>query len=311
LTSLAGEASRDEVWAAVLGERDRAVRVARRCASPEDVDDCVQEALARVAAMPRIDLDRVGALVTAVTANIAMDGHRGRARLARALDRMRQRPEVPNHADDVCDIEEARWLRAQLTRLSTHERRALQMQADGRTVTEVAAALGVTYKAAEKALGRARRHLRYVWQATAGVMVVVWAGARRSRAAVLPGIAAFAAAAFVMSVTNQPHDADHPATTPDANVSAALTYRVPTPAQRPTSTRPRPAPVIQPAERRAAVHGAIPRHVVATPVVHAKGLVIRRTYVQRRTPGETFAQTVQRCIARGVTVTAGRVGCND
>lgn len=60
------------LWAALLDNRERALRVARaRCADPHDAEDCAQEALARVAAMPSVDLDRIGSLVTAVVSNLA------------------------------------------------------------------------------------------------------------------------------------------------------------------------------------------------------------------------------------------------
>ena len=73
--------ARPELWAALLAERDRAERVARaRCRSRQDAEDCAQEAMARVAAMPDVDLTRIGPLISTVVAHLAVDTHRYAAR---------------------------------------------------------------------------------------------------------------------------------------------------------------------------------------------------------------------------------------
>lgn len=60
----------------------------------------------------------------------------------------------------VCEEAHAGWLLVQAGQLRSLERRALLARVEGLSTVEVAARLGVTAKAAESALGRARRALR-------------------------------------------------------------------------------------------------------------------------------------------------------
>lgn len=58
----------------VLPHRQRLLRLARlRAASPADAEDCVQEALLRVATHARLDQKRVGGLLTTIVLNLCAD----------------------------------------------------------------------------------------------------------------------------------------------------------------------------------------------------------------------------------------------
>jgi RNA polymerase sigma-70 factor (ECF subfamily) len=142
----------EQLWSAIVDNRERAVRVAMaRCARRDDVDDCVQEAITRVAGMKDVDVDRVGPLLTAVVSNLAADRQRARGVALRHQHRVLSTP-VPAPEDQVCEAAEARWLWAQRAALPEQDRRAFELRAQGRGVAEVARELGITYKAAENAL---------------------------------------------------------------------------------------------------------------------------------------------------------------
>lgn len=213
-------AAPDDVWEALLGSRDRAMRVARaRCADPHEAEDCVQEALVRIAAMPNVDISRIGPLVSTVVARLAVDGHRARGRSTRLAGKLRSLDRAaPSPEEDVCDFAEARWLWSLRESLSDQDRRALELRIAGRSVTESAEDLGVTYKAAENSLRRARSRLRTAWAATAALIGVLWV--RR------PAIPATALAAAPVAFL------------------AAATLAVLSPAQAPTPAAPVNGPTI-------------------------------------------------------------------
>jgi RNA polymerase sigma-70 factor (ECF subfamily) len=299
------------VWDAVLAQRPRAERVARaRCASADDVEDCVQEAMARVAAMPDLDLARIGPLVTVVVANLAADACRRRARTARTAARVwRSSVHVPAHDDEICDRYEARWLRSRMDALPAQDRRSLELRAAGLPVGEIAERLGVTYKAAEHALGRARQGMRAVWRATAALAGLLWGARVRAVARTAPGLAAAAlATACLGSVLAQPAE---PPPGGSAAGDAFLTRHAPPTAPRtvPAPRRPRAVPgggagptaqgVAGPARStRAAVAP------VSVGVVRYGGLS-----EEHRDHHETPQQTVERCL-RHVTVAVDHVECD-
>ncbi|MDQ1711910.1 MAG: hypothetical protein QOE45_1360 [Frankiaceae bacterium] len=152
-------------WDLVWPHYDDLLRVARRrtpCAA--DAEDCVSEAMLRTVLHPGLDVARVGAFLTAVTVRVCADLHRDRARSARAAavrsgdDRL-----VPTPEAVVCDRAEATWLAGLLCRsLSAREEAALRARAAGVPPREAGAALGVSVKAADAALTRARSKARPV-----------------------------------------------------------------------------------------------------------------------------------------------------
>lgn len=303
---------REQVWSALLAHRDRAVRVAAaRCGSREEAEDVVQEAFARIAAMPDVDVDRIGPLLSSVVANLAADLHRARTRASRHRHRLLH-PVPPVPEDVVCEKAEARWLWTQRAGLSAQDRRVLELRAAGYTLPESAAQLGITYRAAENALGRARRHLRAVWRATAGLLGAAWAR-RAGRAA---GVASAVPAAVVLALSlgvlpyassapgggvtgpSQAVRAVHATNTADHAATAA------THSPRRLSTSRSSAPRARPTAGASA--GTL---IGRTPVVRAGRAEIGPVPVTRNRGDETLAQTLRHCVDAGVSISLTRLGC--
>jgi RNA polymerase sigma factor (sigma-70 family) len=156
----------------VAPHREHMLAVARRrCASEEDAEDCVQEAMLRVAQFDRLDPARTVALLTSVVARLAVDMHRRRSREQRYQPRLAEAPEQQAPPDEaVLDAGEAQWLASQLPLLPERERAVFTQRAAGYTASETAARLGLTYKSVESAFTRARGRMR-IW-AGAGVLFV-------------------------------------------------------------------------------------------------------------------------------------------
>jgi RNA polymerase sigma factor (sigma-70 family) len=151
-----------ERWQRLAALREGAVRGVRtRTARPDDAEDLVHEAMLRLAARPRVDLadPRACALVVRTACGIAIDRARWQHRQGVLAGRL-VAPCADSPEDVVADRSEAAWLAEALPQLGRMERAALLHTASGLDVGEIAALLGVGYKAAENALGRARRKLR-------------------------------------------------------------------------------------------------------------------------------------------------------
>jgi len=148
-------------WDLVLPYRERLLRIAlRRLPTREDAEDCVQEALIRVAYADALDPARVGHDLTAALARLCAETALAAAG-QRALTRLRceQRDAAPE--DDICDQAEAGWIRQNVvSRLTVRQRDVLEARADGLSTREVARRLNITGKAAESALTRARNRIR-------------------------------------------------------------------------------------------------------------------------------------------------------
>lgn len=303
---------RDGVWQCLVESRERAIRVARaRGAAPDEVDDIVQEAMVRVAGMPRVDTDRIGPLLTVVVANLVTDRHRARSRARRLEQRLAAGADIcPAPEEAVCDAAEARWLLSRTAQLNERDRRALEMRMAGLSVGAAADALGVTYKAAEHALGRARARLRELAKATAGMLPVLlgrrrWAGRPPATVAV--------AAAVIVGVAAAPwHAAAAPPPAADGRTEQAARYVaqaevLPLRARARTRT---PRPAAEVVRARAAARGPAERIVVAGPVT-AGGVRYGGAHVDSQHDEETFAETVQRCLRKGLAVTPDGVECAD
>jgi RNA polymerase sigma-70 factor (ECF subfamily) len=174
------------------------------CASDADIEDCVQEAILRVAQLEGVDPRRVRGLLRTVAFNLAMDLHRDRRRQSRALARI-----GPAHTDgpDVLalDAYEAHRLARHARRLSFRERAALRGRAEGFAPSETATILGDTSKSVHLALARARTTLKRV---AGGALVLLAWRARRLHGglrAAAPTLATLAAAmALVVPLTGHP-----------------------------------------------------------------------------------------------------------
>jgi RNA polymerase sigma factor (sigma-70 family) len=171
------EISRHEMarrWDLVIIHRQRLVRVARSggC-EPHEADDIVHDAFLRVVTLTTVLDQRLPGLLTTVVRRLAVDRVRERAR----SDRIEQRlagysPESAPVDEAACDRSEAHWLAAHLDSLTAHDREVLLFRAAGHTPTSVAETLGMTPKAANCALTRARRTMRALWAGTLAVAVL-------------------------------------------------------------------------------------------------------------------------------------------
>jgi len=160
-----GEAELAARWDRLAGVREPAIRaVHARVPRPEEAEDLVHEALLRLAARPGLDTGDpacLRSLVVTTACGLAIDGWRRERRRERLLDRLGAGlGAAPSAEMRVADRSEAAWLAAGLPDLGSLERAAILHAADGEPVGEIARLLGVGYKAAENALGRARRKLR-------------------------------------------------------------------------------------------------------------------------------------------------------
>ena len=187
------------LWHAAWQERDRLLRIARRHSrNRADAEEVVSEATLRCATHPNLDPGRLAAMLTAVTLRLCV--HRLRARVV--ADRVAPRLLDPPSDDigDVLDRAEAMWLAAEMARLTDPERAVLTARMLGLTLTETADALGVTYRAAEGLLGRARRKMRDVWART---LALLWPRRRGSWPLLAVAGAAVVVAARCGPWTNQ------------------------------------------------------------------------------------------------------------
>jgi RNA polymerase sigma factor (sigma-70 family) len=153
----------DARWALVLPHRERLLTLARRrCASLQDAEDCVQDAMIRVVRFLELDPDRTGPLLTTVVVRMCVDLHRSHQLQQRAVHRLaaRQAALYPSHEDAVCDLDVARVASRMLQALPSREREILAARARGATLLEAATTLGISYKAANSAYARARARLQ-------------------------------------------------------------------------------------------------------------------------------------------------------
>jgi RNA polymerase sigma factor (sigma-70 family) len=314
----------DGRWDLVMQHRERAFRVARaRCASPQDVEDCVQEGMARVVGMPDLDPRRVGSLLSVVVANVAVDGYRHSARARRLQDKV-QATTVHHfsHEEPICDGQEARWLQAQLSTLPARERDVVVLRAEGLSVGEAAVELGITYKAAESAFTRGRGALKALWRATlavlAGVFVKPLQNAQHKAPAVAPlALAAAGAALAVLYVSEPPRPvlaqpppaAVAPAIGVEPGASPPAGRPGPSSAAAPTRAEPDLAVAVAPEPARRTEAEPPSEQVAALPAVDAGPLRRDETTVVREREDETFTETVESCVANGVTISVEEIAC--
>jgi DNA-binding CsgD family transcriptional regulator len=265
--------------------------------------------------MPSVDLDgdKVGSLVSSVIANLAVDGHRARTRTARNQHKLLH--PVPAAPEDlVCERAEARWLWTQRAALPAQDRTVLELRAAGYTLPESAAHLGISYRAAENALGRARRRLKAAWQATAALLAGIWirrAGRAAGAVAAVPAALTLALALGVLPEGPswqggqgaggplQLHAVHATLVLPGPSASPALPRSASRPKARPSPAAVAPRPVPRAGEVTLA----------QTPAVRAGRAKVGPVPVVRRDPDESLLATVRRCLDEGLVVSPTRLGC--
>jgi RNA polymerase sigma-70 factor (ECF subfamily) len=306
--------SREQVWKALLHHKQRALRVARaRAGRAEDAEDLVQEAFVRIAAMPQVDVDRVGSLVSTVVANLAVDEHRRRMRSRRTLARMHDSEVEVARDDEVCDAHEARWLWSLRGQLAPQDRRVLELRARGLSLREVAAELGITYKGAENALGRARAKMRAAWRATLGGCGVFWEhkllrDPHTASAAVPAVVLAAAAVAVAIGITAPPGGPSSPRGQRPAATGPApsLVSPQPVPAPPRAHSMPSPSPVRQ-SEGRSLLPAGGRR--LATRPVDTPILRVEPAGIEEHRGDESFLDSAKRCVEEGVSLRLEALGC--
>jgi RNA polymerase sigma factor (sigma-70 family) len=211
--------------------------------SREEAEDCASEAL--LAVLQRGGLEGVRneeAWLVRIAKRRAADAVRRDVRGRRRAVRLAARAAVlPAREDEeVLDQAEARWLAREADRLLLPDQaRVLAALADGYTVAEAAAGLGMTKRAAESHLHRARQVLRTAWAATLGVLGWITAGLRRCAPAV--PAAAMVVAAVLSAPWGNPGGTTELPRTEDPLVTAETSL----------GGTPRPAPTVQVGARQA------------------------------------------------------------
>jgi RNA polymerase sigma factor (sigma-70 family) len=247
-------------WGDIAANRERLLRIARRrCATREDAEDVVSEAMLRCATFDGIDPERLEAFLTAVTVRLCADVHRAHARGTRAVLRLApERDVTPGPEDGICESVDAEVLSRLLAELPERQRAVLADRARGLSVTQIAERHALTYKATESALARARGAMRAALATAFGVVAGALAALRPRRLAIL-AVPAAATLIVVSPVVRSPwsgEQADGPARRAGAAPEAASTLlrdagdatataktQAPRPASAPRVVRPETEPV--------------------------------------------------------------------
>lgn len=158
-------------WLALWTHRPALYRIARRRLSdPLEAEDVVNEAMLRAAVRP--ELEDPGAWMARVVVNLCTDRRRAEAGCA-ARFRYWATYAIPTESPEhtVCDrLDAHRLLTVTLPSLPATQRRVIELRSLGLDVAGIATTLGMTYKATESALSRARARLR---SAAPGVVPMV------------------------------------------------------------------------------------------------------------------------------------------
>jgi RNA polymerase sigma factor (sigma-70 family) len=279
-----------------------------RCPSQGDVEDCVQEAMLRVAQMPEVDPLRVRGLLTTVANNVAMDMHRDRARQAAACSRMgaTHSPGADALALDSC---EARRLADHARHLSPRERAALGGRADGFAPREIAELLGDTPRSIHLALSRARTSLRRLAEAAGALVPWMRRRGRGSLRLTAPTVVAVTLGLAILGPRLAvPLGGSHPAAAPPPVVAAAGPHGASTIAPpRPAHEAPGRAVTASPA----AVAVAGPdRHTIVRETVGSPQLVQASVGVVEVNPNQPLLTGIQDCLKPGaVSLDPQHAGC--
>jgi RNA polymerase sigma-70 factor (ECF subfamily) len=183
----------------------------------DEAEECAAEALIQILERQPTDVANLQAFMVTVAKRRAID------RL-RTLERIRIRDEklagfagcvVVDVAEDVVARAEARWVNGQAQELlRPHVYEVLQLIADGQSVEQVASALGMTPRAAQSHLRRARMLLRSALAKTLALIGLGFVWLRRN--AMTGATTALAASAMLLGAPNLGGHARAPGPTPRA-----------------------------------------------------------------------------------------------
>ncbi|MBV9099011.1 MAG: sigma-70 family RNA polymerase sigma factor, partial [Frankiaceae bacterium] len=171
----------DSRWAALLDAAPRARRAAARIVGDgPDAEDCVSAAIE--AALSATACDSPASWLVVVARRRAVDITRSRRSEDRAWRHSRAHRPASDAADfteEIDDREAARWLATEARSLPHQTRRVLDHLGDGASAASIADELGMSRRAVESHILRARRHLRAAWMKSIAALIMVAAGARR------------------------------------------------------------------------------------------------------------------------------------
>ena len=141
------------------GLRASLIRAAMRGgASSHDAEDLVQEAICR--ALNRSDSENLEAWLRVVVRNLAVDAARARTRFDKAAPSLAETGRERDPLEEVEDVELARTLKSHLCTLPSLQRDAIGALAAGTSIGGFATGRGISQRAAEGHLRRARGCLR-------------------------------------------------------------------------------------------------------------------------------------------------------
>jgi RNA polymerase sigma factor (sigma-70 family) len=319
-------------WEHAWEHRAALMRIARRRSINEaDAEDAVAEALVRSQENPDVEPERIGGWLTSVTMRLCVDDARDRARQPkRRAYQTRLGTAHDDHAQAVCDRQEAEWLASHLTGLPARQRRALELRADGEDVFAIATHMGVTYKVAEGLLQRARAHMRAVLATASAWLgitlgVILTALKRRTGTTATATLAAVSLTVALTTGTDRPQPVRPD--TPSVQLLDSARTPAPDPAPR-DSTPTEAAPPAQGAPAPAAAGAAAATEPAAPPPSGSQPL--RPVTIPTRDPaqvvvgdlevrdgGSTMHNTEQGllesttdCLESGLEVSTDTVGCN-
>lgn len=169
-------------WPAIVAHRERLLRIARRrCPTLQDAEDVVHEAMVRCATFADLDDERLGQFLTSVTVRLCADVYRHADRSLRAFGRVVSDDVEPGPEDAACQAADAVVLAELLRTLPDRQRAVLVDRARGLSMQQICSHRGLTYKAAESALARARGTMRTALASGFAVVTAIAAAVRALR----------------------------------------------------------------------------------------------------------------------------------
>jgi RNA polymerase sigma factor (sigma-70 family) len=150
-------------WEALWDHRDDLMRIAtRRCPSPTDAPDVVQETIIRAASKADLRLPEAGAWMTRTLVNLCADLHRRPQHVDLDLlgDLPSPRVDCQSPEAQVSARSDVESILRRFPGLPPRQQQAVRLKAQELGVAEVAEQMQLPYKTVESLLSRARRHLR-------------------------------------------------------------------------------------------------------------------------------------------------------
>jgi DNA-directed RNA polymerase specialized sigma24 family protein len=317
-----------ERWAVLSLHRDRVVSVLRgRGFAAEDAEDSVHDALLQLMAHPALDLARAGSLLTVVAMRRCCDRQRSHIREQRAAHRLGRLGTMhPSPVDWALDRVEVESLVGHVHDLPERQRDVVGHRAVGFTTAETARTMGISPKAAESALSRARVTLRAIaWGAAAALL---WAVRRARTMSASPASAAAATMTVGLLASVVPASGQRSAAPVDVEQSFIHVSPVSRTAAHalhgPFEDAARVAPDLTSHQGRTSHSAAgtaapqtgaappplAPRQSIAVSAAGGQhdvgndGVTVQTTH-----NNATFAESLQQCVTQGVSTDAQHLGC--